>query len=202
MRTKSEERRQAMVQTAAEVFLERGYEATSMAEICSRVGGSKATLYGYFKSKEELFLSVMKMLAEERMSQAYSRLIPGEDLSAALCAFGENYMQVILSPDMLAMRSIIAGELVRAGAAQQFFDAGPRQGWGKVAIYLEAEMAAGRLRRADGWTAAMQLLALIQAEYQQTFLIGLLDADGLTLLSQRVAAGVAVFLAWYAVPAG
>jgi AcrR family transcriptional regulator len=89
MRTKSEERRQAMVATAAELFLQRGYEATSMAEICSRVGGSKATLYGYFKSKEELFLSVMKMLAEERMSHAYARLVPGGDIAAALQAFGK-----------------------------------------------------------------------------------------------------------------
>lgn len=199
MRTKSEERRQSMVATAAEVFLQRGYEATSMAEICSRVGGSKATLYGYFKSKEELFLSVMKMLAEERMSQAFSRLVPGGDIAAALCAFGEHYLQVVLSPDMLAMRSIIAGELVRAGAAQQFFDAGPRQGWGKVATYLEAEMTAGRLRRADGWMAAMQLLALVQAEYQQVFMIGVVGTEDLSLLQERVARGVVVFMAWYGV---
>jgi hypothetical protein len=54
---------------------------------------------------------------------------------------------VILGPDLMAMRGIIAGELVRAGAAQQFYEAGPRQGWNKVAVYLEAEMQAGRLRR-------------------------------------------------------
>jgi AcrR family transcriptional regulator len=104
-------------------------------------------LYGYFKSKEELFLSVMKMLAEERMSHAYARLVPGGDIAAALQAFGKNYLQVILGPDLMAMRGIIAGELVRAGAAQQFYEAGPRQGWNKVAVYLEAEMQAGRLRR-------------------------------------------------------
>ena len=197
MRTKSEERRQMMVATAAELFLQRGYEATSMAEICSRVGGSKATLYGYFKSKEELFLSVMKMLAEERMSQAYARLVPGGDLRAALCAFAENYMQVILGPDLMAMRGIIAGELVRAGAAQQFYDAGPRQGWRRVAAYLEEEMAAGRLRRADAWIAAMQLLSLVQAEYQQAFMIGVVSEEDTALLAERVARGVEVFLAWY-----
>lgn len=198
MRTKSEERRQAMVATAAELFLQRGYEATSMAEICSRVGGSKATLYGYFKSKEELFLSVMKMLAEERMSHAYARLVPGGDIAAALQAFGENYLQVILGPDLMAMRGIIAGELVRAGAAQQFYEAGPRQGWNKVAAYLEAEMQAGRLRQADGWIAAMHLLSLMQAEYQQTFLVGVVSEEDLAQLGERVARGVAVFMAWYA----
>lgn len=198
MRTKSEERRQAMVATAAELFLQRGYEATSMAEICSRVGGSKATLYGYFKSKEELFLSVMKMLAEERMWQAYARLVPGGDVAAALSAFAENYLQVILSPDLMAMRGIIAGELVRAGAAEQFYDAGPKKGWIRVAAYMEEEMQAGRLRRADAWIAAMQLLALVQAEYQQVFMIGVVHEEDLAQLSERVARGVAVFMAWYA----
>jgi AcrR family transcriptional regulator len=77
-------------------------------------------LYGYFKSKEELFLSVMKMLAEERMSHAYARLVPGGDIAAALQAFGENYLQVILGPDLMAMRGIIAGELVRAGRPSSF----------------------------------------------------------------------------------
>ncbi|MBA4710360.1 TetR/AcrR family transcriptional regulator [Aquitalea aquatica] len=199
MRTKSEERRQHMVATAAEVFLQRGYEATSMAEICSRVGGSKATLYGYFKSKEELFLSVMKMLAEERMSQAYARLVPGGDIATALRAFAENYLQVILGPDLMAMRGIIVGELVRAGAAQQFYDAGPRQGWNKVAAYLEAEMAAGRLRQADGWVAAMHLLSLVQAEYQETFMIGVVREQDLSMLQERVDRGVEVFMAWYGV---
>ncbi|WP_293761569.1 TetR/AcrR family transcriptional regulator [uncultured Aquitalea sp.] len=198
MRTKSEERRCCMVATAAEVFLERGYEATSMAEICARVGGSKATLYNYFKSKEELFLMVMKMLAEEKLMQAFGRLVPGGDIAAALRAFGEHYLSVILGPEMLAMRSIIAGELVRAGIAQQFYDNGPRQGWGKVAAFLETEMEAGRLRQADPWQAAMHYLALIQAEYQAAFIIGVISPEDMALLPRRVGDGVEVFMASYA----
>jgi AcrR family transcriptional regulator len=196
MRTKSEERRQAMVATAAELFLQRGYEATSMAEICSRVG-----LQGHFV---RLF-QVQGRVVPERDENAgrrthvtrLARLVPGGDIAAALQAFGENYLQVILGPDLMAMRGIIAGELVR-GAAQQFYEAGPRQGWNKVAAYLEAEMQAGRLRQADGWIAAMHLLSLMQAEYQQTFLVGVVSEEDLAQLGERVARGVEVFMAWYA----
>ncbi len=47
MRKKSEERRQAMIDIAGEVFNEIGFEGASMAEISARIGGSKATLYNY-----------------------------------------------------------------------------------------------------------------------------------------------------------
>ncbi len=60
MRVKTEERRQAIIEKAREVFQEEGFDRASMSEIAARVGGSKATLYSYFKSKEELFVAVMK----------------------------------------------------------------------------------------------------------------------------------------------
>ncbi|MCD4482957.1 TetR/AcrR family transcriptional regulator, partial [Chromobacterium vaccinii] len=75
MRTKSENKRQGLVAAATEVFVERGYEAASMSEISARAGGSKATLYNYFPSKEALFLDVMRSLTAE-LSSAYVRLQP------------------------------------------------------------------------------------------------------------------------------
>ena len=45
MRVKSEAKRQAILDIAKATFIEQGYSNTSMSEIASRVGGSKATLY-------------------------------------------------------------------------------------------------------------------------------------------------------------
>ena len=42
-----------------EAFLAEGYAETSMSSVAAKVGGSKATLYNYFKSKEELFAAFM-----------------------------------------------------------------------------------------------------------------------------------------------
>jgi AcrR family transcriptional regulator len=64
MRTKTEEKRQAIIDVAAATFGELGFERTSMSEICTRLGGSKATLYNYFPSKEALFLEVMFQASE------------------------------------------------------------------------------------------------------------------------------------------
>ena len=64
MRAKSETRRQAILDAAAQVFQETGFERTTMAAICERLGYSKATLYNYFPSKEALFLEVMFQASE------------------------------------------------------------------------------------------------------------------------------------------
>ncbi|MEO6377128.1 MAG: helix-turn-helix domain-containing protein, partial [Caulobacteraceae bacterium] len=53
-------RRQAILNVACEAFLAEGYAAVSMSAIAATLGGSKATLYAYFRSKAELFAAVME----------------------------------------------------------------------------------------------------------------------------------------------
>src|SRR5579871_1168537 len=52
---RSDARRRAILEVGREVFLAQGYAAASMSEIAAKLGGSKGTLYNYFRSKEELF---------------------------------------------------------------------------------------------------------------------------------------------------
>ena len=47
-------------QAATELFAERGYDGTSMADIAERIGIAKASLYNYYPSKEELLLDLVQ----------------------------------------------------------------------------------------------------------------------------------------------
>lgn len=51
--------RKAVLEAAAEVFDERGYAATSMAEVLARAQVTKGALYFHFASKEELAQAVI-----------------------------------------------------------------------------------------------------------------------------------------------
>lgn len=51
-------RRQAVLEAAEAYFLDVGYEAFSMAQLARKAGVVKGTLYLYFKSREELFLTL------------------------------------------------------------------------------------------------------------------------------------------------
>jgi AcrR family transcriptional regulator len=50
--------RAGILTAAADLFRQRGYRATTLDEIARRVGVSKPTLYGYFRSKEELLAAI------------------------------------------------------------------------------------------------------------------------------------------------
>jgi AcrR family transcriptional regulator len=55
-----DQRRERIIQVARSVFFEVGYAGASMSLISQRLGGSKATLYAYFSSKEELFAAIIR----------------------------------------------------------------------------------------------------------------------------------------------
>jgi AcrR family transcriptional regulator len=50
--------RAGILTAAADLFRERGYRAATLDEIARRIGVSKPTLYGYFRSKEELLAAI------------------------------------------------------------------------------------------------------------------------------------------------
>jgi AcrR family transcriptional regulator len=51
---KHEDKRTAILRTAAQLFAEKGYEATSLDNIAERLGMHKATLYHYVDNKESI----------------------------------------------------------------------------------------------------------------------------------------------------
>ncbi len=55
-----EQRRLSIIEAAEKVFLSNGFDNTTMDEIADVAELSKGTLYLYFKSKEELFLEIVK----------------------------------------------------------------------------------------------------------------------------------------------
>lgn len=198
MRRKTDLKRQTIVDAATFVFLNKGYTASTMSDIALRAGGSKATLYSYFSSKEALFITVMNAMAEDSMLKAYARLIPGMDLAATLQDFGEHFLGIILSPDLLALRSVVIGEGMHSEIRKLYSENGPCLGWTRLAHFLEGEMERGHLRKAPPWKAAMHLSALIESEYQDILVAGSDWTGSKAESGRRVADAVAIFLAGYA----
>lgn len=50
--------KEKIINVAFKLFLENGYEATNIRDICKEVGIKASTLYFYYKSKQELFFSI------------------------------------------------------------------------------------------------------------------------------------------------
>ena len=56
--------RERLLETATELFAEKGYASASVREIVEKAGVSKPVLYYYFKSKEGLFYAILEWAAE------------------------------------------------------------------------------------------------------------------------------------------
>lgn len=57
---RKEARPQELLDSALELFVEKGFAATRSEEVAARAGVSKGTLYLYFPSKEDLFKAVVR----------------------------------------------------------------------------------------------------------------------------------------------
>ncbi|MEV4432493.1 TetR/AcrR family transcriptional regulator [Streptomyces sp. NPDC049585] len=73
----------AALQSALELFWQRGYEATSMADLVAHLGIARASLYATFGSKHALYLKALERYGEQqdpRLTEELSR--PGPALPA------------------------------------------------------------------------------------------------------------------------
>jgi AcrR family transcriptional regulator len=203
MRTKSNARRQAILDVAAQTFRELGYERTTMGEIRSRVGGSKATLYNYFPSKEELFFAVIAAEVEADVEAIYTCLDPAaESVVEALHAFGDRLLRALYAPCAIALRRLVIAEAGRSNLGVLCYEHGPKRGHGRLGAFLRAAMAQGRLPEADARVAAWHLYGLLEAELLQRGLLCAQDPVTDDEIAGCVQRAVAVFMAAYGPPTG
>jgi len=169
MKVRTEARRSAIVLAAAELFQEVGYERASMNELARRFGGSKATLYGYFPSKEALFVAVVETLATANLADAVDDLAQVDEksipLKEQLTRFGERMLHVLVNDEKaIAVYRMVVAESGHSVVGQLFHESGPAQSIEAIAKLVSAAMAREELRRTDPKVMAQQFFALLTAE--------------------------------------
>lgn len=199
MRVRTEAKREAIVKAAAEVFRESGFEGASMAEIAARVGGSKATLYGYFGSKEELFVEVTLSTGKSHFEPLFLSLDgDADDMKRTLQRFGERTSTFLCTETSLQARRAIIAESGRTRIGLLFFDNGPRKGIEELGRFLQSQMDKGKLRHRDPLVAARHLVALLDSETVTPCLLGVQKNLSRTDVRDAVSRALETFLAGFA----
>ena len=89
---------QAMIEkilaTASQLFVQKGYEKTSMQDIARTAGISKGAIYHHFQSKEEIILKVMQHLKELMVEEIARTLQATEQLS------GKEQLQALVKANL------------------------------------------------------------------------------------------------------
>ena len=196
---KTDQKRQNILDTAYRLFQSKGFANTSMSEITAEVGGSKATIYNYFPSKEELFVECMTSFSDQYIDRIFSGLQDGKgDLKTMLLEALKHALQVLCSPEMLASRRLLVAEAERAGIGKLFYR--KMDGYiGEMAAILRRAMDEGQLRQGDSLLAARQLRALLEADIVERCLMGALQAPPSEVMISRAAEdAVETFFSAYA----
>lgn len=159
MRVKTDAKRRDIVATAWEVFRAKGFEGASMSDVAERLGGSKATLYRYYGSKEELFAAALEAALKEQSAEAYQRINREGDLRERLLEFADTYLKFRLTPEMIGIHRLMISSAERSDLSAvlraRFID----PNWRQFADVIEREMAAGRLRKADPYPSSIHFPA-------------------------------------------
>lgn len=224
MRKKSEERCQAILDAAKSVFETAGFEQATMAEIAAKVGHSKATLYNYFSSKEQLFLELTRHAADRHSEKLFSLLMPecgnapvdtlpdhvnevlgllqpSDDLAATLQRFGEGVMRNFLTLKGLGTRRmLIAAAAHQPEAGRLFYENGPAKGMQITAHFFAEAMNAGQLRRADPKVVAAHFRGLLESEVYEPGLFNARPELTPREVKAAVERAVSVFIRAYSPP--
>jgi len=90
--------RQEILRTAARLFQQRGYDATSMNDVAAALKLSKGGLYHHFQSKDEILFEIMNHameITDERVLNPVRRIADPEERLRALIRL---HIEVVLSP--------------------------------------------------------------------------------------------------------
>ena len=191
-------RRERILQAAREVFFEEGYGAATMSTIAARLGGSKGTLYAYFKNKEDLFAEIISDQCSVIQS-ALGLAGQGADVRTTLMAFGLELVTAMASDQAVRTLQLIIEEATRnPDLARRFDQAGPQQGIAAIAAYLAQAHARGEICAPDPIEAATVLGSLLKGDMHFRRMVGLEPEPSPEAVARQVETGVNIFLRAYA----
>jgi len=162
---RGELRREALLDAARDIFLEHGFASASIDEVVQRVGGSKASVYQYFGSKEGLFGEMIARQCQQLISSAEFPAGGGDaDVEQTLLQLARRVVQLFLAPQRVAMHRAMIAEAARfPELAERFYEAGPKRGLALLAAYLRAQHEAGVLVCTQPDWAAIQFMNLVRS---------------------------------------
>jgi AcrR family transcriptional regulator len=193
-------RREAILDVARDVFLEEGYANASMSTIATRLGGSKGTLYNYFKNKEQLFAAYVVRHCAWQRDAMFELSADVGDIRDALIQVGRTYLSIVLGDFSMANFRVIVAEAQRTPEiGEAFYETGPKSGSQLLGAILQQAADRGQLKLDDPVHAAHQFIGLCQNRMMKARLCNAMAEPTLEEIDADVLPAVRVFLAAYGV---
>jgi AcrR family transcriptional regulator len=190
-------KRRQILDGARKVFMDLGFDGSSMGEIARAAGVSKGTLYVYFADKCALFESIVE---HEKLEQgkAVFNLAPERDAVTTLNEFGRAYIGLLCRPGGgSAIRTVMSIAERMPDVGRRFYEAVLAHSIRQVGAYLDARVQAAELKIDDTELAAAQFMMSCQATLFQPFIFQAKPTPTSQEVDKVVNSAVRMFLAAY-----
>ncbi len=193
---------ESILTAASRTFLAKGFGAVSMDTIAREASVSKATVYAHFAGKEELFGAMVGRVCERHFETFTAGELDPRDVRASLTTLGRRFLELVLSPDAIAVHRIIVAEVTRSPElGEVFWRAGPERTLGQIEAFMRAAGAAGTIEVRDARLAAEQFIGLMRGENHLRHLFRLEPEASGRKIRDAAAAAVDTFIRAFAAPA-
>ena len=184
-----------LVEIAAQMFMERGFEATTIDAVADAASVGKATLYARYRDKAALFEAVFQRQIDRWVvplceAASWPTTIRVED---ALLAVSRRLIEVALAPEAIMVHRILMAE---ANRFPELAKVAHELGWQRsnaiLATMLKHFADAGQITVPDAELAAEQFLSLVVGRQTRMALLGI--ATDPAQIERRTHAAVRLFL--------
>jgi len=202
-RPRSVEKNKKILEAAAELFLEKGFEATNVDDVARAAGVSKQTVYSHFDNKETLF----KEAIASRWSEVFcADLMDGlhlPDPDEALLKTALDFGRALLSPDSVGLYRILVSTAAKnPELSRSFWEAQPRFIFDAIYTCFEAWQKKGIYQFDDLAEATFDFSLLIRGDLHYRLAIGLSEGSTAESLDAQIRRGVEKFKRIYKVGRG
>jgi TetR/AcrR family transcriptional repressor of mexJK operon len=191
-----------IVATARQLFLERGYDATSLDDVAAISGVSKTTVYNNFADKQALFSAVVLGVtanAEQILAELIRQLNGPAPVGERLTAIGRQLASGVLNPAVVQLRRLAIAEALRfPELVTSYWQRGPAQTITLLTEAFTAMDAAGELSCPDPTAAAVLFAYAIVAPGQDQALLQPNTTQTAAELDAHVGTVVTAFVRAYA----
>ncbi len=111
--SRSDARSSLLLDVAARLYLERGYEGLSLEEIIEQAGGSPRTVHEIYGGREGIFIASISRLCEELITPLEELTNPEDSLESNLLRLGQHISELSLNPKTLGLHKLMIAEAVR-----------------------------------------------------------------------------------------
>lgn len=153
---------QTIADAACELFVELGFQATTMDKVAQRAKISKLSIYRHFENKEALFSAAIAASCHQFAPQA---LFEGVDGSAAdqLMAVGSSLLRTFLNPNVRRVEAMILADKTNQKSLSKLqYEAGPVHVIAQIEALLHRLHAKAALNVPDPLQSARLFAALLK----------------------------------------